>query len=150
MTTYQDTTAPSPTAGYRVTAIPTGGGYSNIIYSTSSPPNVLSVAPPSLTFSSPIGVNPPSQTFMISNGGGAGMVWTVAKDATWLTVTPTSGTDNASLVVSVNVAGLSTGTQFATITVSAPGATGSPFAIPVSLSLSPVSTPGFGNSGRIR
>src|SRR5438445_13770600 len=68
VTTYQDTTAPSPTAGYRVTAIPTGGGYSNIIYSTSSPPNVLSLSPPSLTFSCPISVITQSQKSVLRKG----------------------------------------------------------------------------------
>jgi hypothetical protein len=149
---YTDTTSPSPIAGYRVTAIPLGSGYSNIVYSTPpQPPNVLSVSPPTLTFITAVGTNPPTQTLTISNGGGSGMVWTASSNASWLSVAPSSGSDNAVLVVTVNVAGLVAGNYNAgSITVTAPGATGSPVVIPISLSVLPITVPGSGSSGRVR
>jgi len=151
VTTFVDITSPAPIAGYRVTAVPTGDGYSNIFYSTPAvPPAVLSVAPASFTFSAAVGTNPATQPMTISNGGGAGMTWTISDNASWLSVAPASGTDNAVVVVTVNVTGLASGTYNAIITVTAAGANGSPATIPVTLSLSPVTNPATGNSGRIR
>jgi hypothetical protein len=151
VTTFTDTTSPAPIAGYRVTALPLGSGYSNIIYSTPpTPPYVLTVTPASLSFSASVNVNPPTQGLAIGNGGGTGMTWTAASNASWLSVAPQSGIDNTNLVVTVNVAGLASGSYSGAITVTAPGASGSPAVIVVSLSLFPVTTPGGGSSGRVR
>ncbi len=95
---------------------------------------VLVVNPENLTFSSNQGSNPPSQTFGISNSGNGSFSWSVADNKSWITCNPTSGsttseTDN--VTVSVNSSGLSPGTYTGEITVSAPGATGSPKTINV-------------------
>jgi hypothetical protein len=48
--------------------------------------------------------------------------WTVSADASWLTVSPASGSGSRTLTTSVNTAGLTTGTYNGTLTVSAAGA----------------------------
>ena len=71
------------------------------------------------------------------------MSWSVAESASWLSLSPTSGsstgeTDN--VTVSVNISGLSGSCEpyEVDITISAPGAIGSPKTVPVSLLVKPV------------
>jgi Viral BACON domain len=105
----------------------------------SAPIATLSVSPSSLSFTSTVGSNPPTQSMTISNGGGHGMTWTVSGMAAvwWLFVAPSSGTDNATLVVTVDTTGLASGVYTATIFTSAPGATGSFRRTAVTLNLLP-------------
>lgn len=158
--TYTDTSAPTPVAGYAVRAQLTGAsdsGNSNIIYSSSTPPASLGVSPLTLNYSATVGgANPSSQTVNITNCSDCqSMNWTISDNASWLSCTPSSGTNNGSLTCSVNISGLSSGTHLATITVTAPGATNSPTAVSVNLSLSPQTqpggtTPGTSFGGRVR
>ena len=67
------------------------------------------------------------------------MDYTVSDDATWLTVTPSSGTAPGALVVSVAQGALTPGTYTGHVTVTAPGATGSPKIIPVTFTIVPLS-----------
>ena len=55
---------------------------------------------------------------------------------TWLTVTPDSGTLPASLTLTVDAAGLSSGTYSGQVRVDASGAANTPLAIPISLTVS--------------
>jgi len=88
------------------------------------------------------GSNPASQTFTITNSGvsGSTLTWTISDDATWLTLSPSSGSLNsgasATVTASVDISGLSTGIYNATITVSDPDATNSPQTISVTLTIS--------------
>jgi hypothetical protein len=108
-----------------------------------APIGALSISPSSLSFTSTLGSNPPTQSMTISNGGGAGMYWwTVSDNAAWLSVAPSSGTDNATLVVTVDTTGLASGVYTATIKTWAPGATASFQKTPVTLNLLPVTSPG--------
>jgi len=83
------------------------------------------VAPDSLSFETFEGTNPaPDGLFLVNSGGGT-LAWSAATDAGWLSVLPTSGNlttsitvDNQTLVVSVNVTGLSAGTYSGNVTVS--------------------------------
>jgi hypothetical protein len=87
-------------------------------------------SPSSLTFTAQYGGgNPSPQTFSIMNGVWAAfqidntLNWSASKTQNWLTVSPSSGsvsgTTPVSITVSVNVAGLATGTYSDIITVSA-------------------------------
>ena len=67
------------------------------------------------------------------------MDYTVSDDATWLTVTPSSGTAPGTLTASVAQGALGPGTYNAIISVTAPGATGSPKLIPVTFTIVPLS-----------
>jgi BACON domain-containing protein len=106
---------------------------------------VLTVSPANLTFSANQGgTNPAGQTIAISNTGGGTLSWTASDNQPWLSVSPTSGSAPASPTVSASIAGLAPGTYNGTITVTAPGATGSPKTIPVTFLLaSPAQTAQF-------
>jgi hypothetical protein len=155
-TSCVDTTSPTTVAGYRVVALRAGATdqVSNVLYTSASASAVLAVGPISLTYAATIGAgNPSAQALTVQNtSGNPGMVWTAADDAAWLTCGPGSGTDTTVLSCSVDITGLASGTHLATITVSAPGATGSPDTTGVTLNLSPAAQPGpaTGSSGRIR
>jgi hypothetical protein len=99
-------------------------------------PPTLSVNPSNLSFSAFQGQgNPASQTLSIMNSGSGTVQWTVTSSATWLTLSPASGTAPSVLSVSVNTSGLALGVYNANITVSSSGSTGSPKTVPVTLTL---------------
>ena len=114
--------------------------------------SALSVLPASLAFSAfEGGANPATQALTIDDTANLGtMAWTVSDNAAWLSVAPASGVNDAVVTVSVNVAGLASGTYNANITVTAAGATGSPVVIPVTLVVSPFVAPAHGASGSFR
>jgi uncharacterized protein (TIGR03437 family) len=81
----------------------------------------LTVAPTSLTFTSPIGgPAPAAQTLTVSSASGA-LGFSAASSAAWLSVTPTTGTTPATLAVSVNPAGLAAGTYNGAISITQTG-----------------------------
>jgi uncharacterized membrane protein len=88
----------------------------------------------SLGFSGTVGgTNPSAQTIGISNTGGGTLSWVASDNATWLTLSPLSGTNTGTVTATVNLAGLLSGNYTATITVTATGAT--PKTVPVSLTV---------------
>ena len=96
----------------------------------------------SLTFTATAGGNPPtSQSFQISNSGGGTLSWTITDDAGWLTCSPTSGTDSASITVSANQRGLSAGTYRGVIAVSSANAINSPQNLSVDLTVAGAASP---------
>lgn len=155
-TTYVDLTSPLPVAGYKVYGVNGGqtSAASNLVYTDTIPSPILSVFPTTLTFVATVGgANPGSQSLTITNNvvGSAPMSWTAQKDQAWISsVTPSAGTNTTVVTVAVSIAGLTAGIYSANITVTAPGATGSPVVIPVALNLSPVITPAVGRGGRVR
>ncbi|HEY4096235.1 MAG TPA: N,N-dimethylformamidase beta subunit family domain-containing protein, partial [Baekduia sp.] len=105
-------------------------------------PPVLSVTPASLAFSAAEGgAAPAAKTLTVANTGGGTMGWTASADASWLSVTPSSGTDGGTLTATPSISGLAAGTYPATVTVTAAGAGGSPAAIPVTRTISPPPPP---------
>ena len=100
----------------------------------------IGFSPANLAFSGTIGgTNPAAKTFNITNTGGGTLSWTVSDNATWLQLTPASGTtttETDTISASVTLNGLAAGTYNAIITVTASGSTNSPQQIPVSLTLS--------------
>jgi uncharacterized protein (TIGR03437 family) len=107
----------------------------------------LTVPSTPLVFNYTIGGTAP-QAQPVSVGGTSGISFTATAASvpagTWLSVTPGSGTvsSSSSISVAVAVTGLTTaGTYNGTVTVSSPGATGSPAMIPVTLNvIAPVLT----------
>lgn len=96
----------------------------------------IGVSPSSLSFTATAGgSNPANQTISITNTGGGTLNWSQTDNASWLTVTPASGTAPSTLTASVNISGLTAGTYNGTITVSATGATNTPVSIPVILTV---------------
>jgi len=71
---------------------------------------IMQVSPLSLSFTAVAGgANPPSQGVNIINKGGGILNWIAVKDASWLSVSPASGTAPSVMSVSVNIAGLPAG-----------------------------------------
>jgi hypothetical protein len=64
------------------------------------------------------GVFTSAQTLLINNIGANTLSWSIGDDASWLSASPTSGTGNGVVSVSVDPSGLSQGTYNATLTVS--------------------------------
>lgn len=90
---------------------------------TSSTP-VISLTPSMLNFTGIAGgSNPSPQSITVSNTGGGTLNWTAADNATWLTISPTTGTNTGTIAASVNLAGLAAGTYTGIISISATGAT---------------------------
>lgn len=123
------------------TTVPVSLTVSASTSTTSSIPTtpIISLSSYSLSFSGIAGgSNPAVQSINISNGGGGTLGWSTSDNATWLSLSPTTGTNSGSVNASVNISGMSAGTYSATVTVSATGATTQ--TIPVSLTLTSAST----------
>ncbi len=95
----------------------------------------ITLTPSSVTFSQSLGGTVPnSQTVQLSTTSAAS--FTAASTATWLTVTPTSGTTPATLTLAVDGSGLVSGTYQASITVTVGSSVSS---VPVTLTVSSTS-----------
>lgn len=94
----------------------TGGGITRTVSVTQAPStgNTLTVAPTSLSFSAPAGSSTVSVTSNVS--------WTVTDNQTWISASPTTGANNASVIVSVTQ---NTGTtsRSGTVTIAGGGIT---------------------------
>ncbi|MDA0168685.1 choice-of-anchor D domain-containing protein [Solirubrobacter taibaiensis] len=109
---------------------------------------VLATSPTSLSFNAVAGgANPSAKTVNVTNTGDGDLNFTASDSASWLTVTPTSGSAPRTVSVAVNVAGLSAGTYNATITIDAGAISGSPGTIPVTLIVSTAPAPGTDTLG---
>jgi len=108
---------------------------------TISPPQMtlrMTLTSGSLAFTTTAGSNPAAQTITIQNTGGDTLSWTVGEpSASWLTVTPASGSDNAqvssTITFNVNAAGLSPGKYDATVVITP--TPGTAVTVPVTLTV---------------
>lgn len=107
-------------------------------------PPTIAMDPQSLNFEARVGgQNPNPQTLKIRNAGQGTLNYSLADDAAWLNVSPSSGTSTGQEVahiVSVDISGLSKGTYRAAITISSPGAANSPQTVNVTLVVSEIPT----------
>ena len=79
----------------------------------------INVNPSSLSYAATQGAaNPVNQNISLTNTDGT-LNWTVTDDASWLVVSPASGTGSKTLTTSINTAGLTAKTYNGTLTVSA-------------------------------
>lgn len=86
------------------------------------PVPVLSVTPAQLAFSYRIiDPSPPSQSLIVTNTGTGTLTWGAATSASWLSVSPTSGTAPSTLSVSVNPSGITAPGTYAGIVAVANG-----------------------------
>ncbi|MGE5343629.1 MAG: BACON domain-containing protein [Candidatus Omnitrophota bacterium] len=81
------------------------------------------------------GSSPYPQTVSISNNGSGSLNWSSSCSASWLSVTPASGTGNSILSVAVNPDGLAKGTYTGVVLITDPNALNSPQPINVSLTV---------------
>jgi hypothetical protein len=108
----------------------------------------IGVSPASMSFSATVGgANPPSQSLSITNTGGGTLNWSASSNASWLSVSPTSGTAPSTATVSVNITGLAVGTYNGAITITAAGATNTPVTVPVTLTVNSASAELIVNGG---
>lgn len=77
-----------------------------------------------------------SKTFNVSNSGDGNLNWSVSDNKSWISVSPTSGTNSGTVTVTVNKSGLAAGTYNGTVTVSSTNASNSPQTVAVSLTVS--------------
>jgi hypothetical protein len=101
----------------------------------------LTVSPTAMTFQSMQGgTNPSSQTVNVSKPNNKQTNWTATDSATWLTVSPGTGSigGTAQFAVGVNTTGLAAGTYTATVTIKVDK--GGSASIPVTLTVAPATT----------
>ncbi len=111
----------------------------NVTLSVTNPPinpPEISLNPTELHFGavSPGLVTGP-QEVKIENTGVDTLNWSAASDSSWLSCTPTSGTDSGIISISVDPSGLSAGNFIGTIGISDPTASNSPQTITVCLTV---------------
>jgi len=118
-----------------------GSGKAQQYFSTLSVPQIV-VTPLSISRSVVIGLSPPNDTFLITNGGPGTLNYSISDNAAWLSTSPSSGSANFTqdniVTVIYDTGGLAVGTHNASITITAAGAGNSPRTIPVTVTVRPV------------
>ena len=105
----------------------------------------ITTSPSNITLTTSPGSSPPPQTVTITNGGGGPYAWqaSVPGSATWLSLSPSSGTVNPRssqpLTVTFNLPSNASGTYSTTISVTDPANFVSPISIPVSVVVANIS-----------
>ena len=103
---------------------------------------IISVTPASIAFSYTLGgATPSAASLNVANIGGGTLSFTVSSNAPWLTASPLGGSAPQSLLVTVSITGLAAGTYTGQVTVTSSGAQGSPFVIPVTLTVNAAPQP---------
>lgn len=106
----------------------------NVSLTVVVPPPTIFPAPSSMSFVAVSGQPaPPAQALSVTNAGLGSFSYTLSSNASWLLVSPTSGSTPGVSNVSVNQTGLASGSYNANVTITAPGIVNSPQAIPVTL-----------------
>src|SRR5262249_12716284 len=108
-----------------------------------TPAPALQVGPSVLAFTyTPGGPNPATQVLSIRNPGSGTIAWSIQPSAPWVTLSGTSGNGDADVNVGINVAAIPAGfANSATLSVTAPGAAGSPQTVTVQANQPPTITP---------
>jgi hypothetical protein len=91
-----------------------------------------------LAFTTTAGTNPAAQTINVQNPGGNTLTWTVGTpSATWLAVSPTTGSDtigqSTPLTFTIDITGMTTGTYTATVLITP--SVGAPVTVNVTLTI---------------
>ncbi|MBK5281300.1 MAG: fibronectin type III domain-containing protein [Nitrospiraceae bacterium] len=118
-----------------VTLWPTGASSVTVpVTFTVTAAPAINLSPSSLSYAATQGAaNPANQNIALTNSGGT-FNWTVSDDASWLAVSPASGSGSSTLTTSVNTAGLTAGTYTGTLTASAAGASSKTVAVTLTVS----------------
>lgn len=119
-----------------------GGRSSARVRITAINPPVIAVTPQRLEFAAiQSGPNPDPKTLQITNLGGGTLNWTAVTDVPWLTLSRDRGTAPSTVTVAVEISGLAAAVHSARITITASGATNSPFIVAVVLTIQPSQPP---------
>jgi hypothetical protein len=81
------------------------------------------------------GITTGSQTLLIRNISVSTLNWSISDDASWLTYTPTSGSNEGLVTVSADASGLAAGNYTGTITITDTNASNSPQTVTVNLTV---------------
>jgi uncharacterized protein (TIGR03437 family) len=123
LSTVASTLAAGPYSGtVTITSPGAGGSPINIPVTLNvMAPQPFTTSPTALSFSYTVGTAaPPAQSFQLSSSGAAPFSVTTPSSASWLQVSPTSGSTPATLSVSINTQGLAAGNYTAMITITSP------------------------------
>src|SRR6185436_6279651 len=82
----------------------------------------IGASPASLSFTAETGTNPAAQTLSISNTGAGTLTWIASSNAAWLTLSPSSGSGNGAVTLSVATGTMTPGTYSSAVTLTATGA----------------------------
>jgi hypothetical protein len=100
------------------------------------PQPILTVSPAALEFGGTVGQGDiATAPILISNTGSGALTWTVATTASWLRISPLTGTAPTIAFVTASAAELAAGVHQATITITGSDGLGSPKTVPVTLTL---------------
>jgi N-acetylneuraminic acid mutarotase/glucose/arabinose dehydrogenase len=97
----------------------------------------LAFNPTSVSFTAQQGASPSSDTSQLGSSDGSVASFMVADDATWLTVSPASGTTPATIAVTADPAGLAAGTYTGTVTATASGYTSTQLTVTLTVATQP-------------
>jgi hypothetical protein len=120
----------SHTVGANVRVVP------RAVYDRPAP--AIGVSPAAVAFlADPGGANPPPAAVELANAGAVAVSWSATVEGAWLAVTPSAGTleagQTAMLSLAPSIEGLADGEHAASVTISAPGAAGSPQVVTATL-----------------
>jgi uncharacterized protein (TIGR03437 family) len=114
----------------------------NVFVAPPEQPPAISLSSTQVRFSYALGgASPATQTVTVTNSGGGTLTWSAVSGASWLTVSPASGTGAETLTIGINTSGLSPQTYSGSITVTAAGASNSSRTIGVTLTVSAAAAP---------
>ncbi|MGE3978842.1 MAG: hypothetical protein AB7F94_14840, partial [Nitrospira sp.] len=111
----------------------------NLTIEAASVPPTIGTSPATLSFTAMQGdSNSSSQTVSISNTGGGLLTWLASENASWLSISPPSGTGNGSVTVTTIPGSLPAGIYNTLVTISATSAPS--VSVPISLTVTAPST----------
>jgi uncharacterized protein (TIGR03437 family) len=138
LTVTADPTSLSPGIYQGAIILTTAGGVISqiaVTFTVTTNSSGFSVSPAALAFAYiQNGTAPPAQTLQVAGSQNFTAIAATSSGGTWLAVTPASGTNNATLSVTVNPAGLAPGTYDGTITVTPAGGTAQTVAVTLTVS----------------
>jgi hypothetical protein len=138
------------TVTFNPTGLPAGTQLDTIVFTSPEATNGSVKVPVEYAITQPgLAVNPTSITtsaeardnkkqefdLAISNSGGGTIAWFASSDAPWIAVGPLGGIAPSTLHVTVEPRDLSAGVHTGNVTVTSPGAVGSPFIVPVQITI---------------
>jgi hypothetical protein len=105
-------------------------------------PPIIGMSPTSLSFAATQGgANPAPQILNISNTGGGSLSWAATDNASWLTLSPASGTGNTAVTLTVTTGTLTAASYSGTVTMNAVGASSVTVPVTFTVATTPVPTP---------
>jgi uncharacterized protein (TIGR03437 family) len=115
---------------------PAGNRLSQVISNPSIPLPKVAVDKNTLAFSAAVGQTSGSKVIAVTNAGGGSLQWDAVSGASWLSVTPASGTNSGAVSVTASAAGMSAGTYNGSVTILA-SASNPSVTIPVIFAVTP-------------